>query len=136
MSTGQTGKITKSFSLGGQSLSIPADSATADTTVKLETTVNDGMTNFHRVLSVDASEIVMMGIHTTKAITIKTNSSSAPDQTFSLLANQGIVWSVNDESVTTCPIDTDITDVYITNASGATADVKMYFLIDQPGVGS
>src|SRR5690349_21639708 len=112
MSTGIVGKITKSFSLGGKSLSIPADSLTKDSVVMLETTVDTGMTNFHRVLAVDASEIAMLGIHSTKAVTIKTNSSGSPDQTFSLAANQGIVWSVNDESVTTCPITTDITDVY------------------------
>jgi hypothetical protein len=136
MSTGITGRITKSFSLGGTSVSIPSDSQTADTMVKLETTVSPATSNFHRILQVPAALIKMMSITSNKAVTIKTNSSGAPDQTLSIGANQGLVWSITDVATIPCPITDDITDVYISNAGADEADVKFNFLIDQPGVGS
>src|SRR5690242_11701595 len=103
MSTGVTGKLTTSFSLGGATLSIPSDSRTADSTAVLVTTVDTGMTDFARSLNVNAAYISMMGILSTKAVTIKTYASGVLKQTFSFAANSGLVWSATQEAVTACP---------------------------------
>jgi hypothetical protein len=136
MAIGIKATKTTSYTAGLRSFSIPTSSVTADSEVALETNVDAGATNFMRALTVNFTQIVSMGIHSTKAVTIKTNSSSAPDQTFTLIAGQGIVWDTTDLSVTACPITTNLTKVYITNNDSTDSDVLMYFLINQPGVGS
>lgn len=136
MATGINATITKSYKAGLRSFSIPSSSVTADTEVALETTVDVGMTNFMRNITVDYTQIVSMGIHSTKAVTIKTNSSGSPSQTITLIAGQGVVWDINDLTVAACPITTNLTKVYITNDDTAAADVLFYFVLNQPGVGS
>lgn len=49
------------------------------------------------------------------ACTIKTNSSSAPDETFTLAAGRPIVWMNGDVSAS--PVTADVTSVFITNAA-------------------
>src|SRR5678816_533008 len=99
MSTGITGKITKTFSLGGMSFSIPADSLTKDSVAILQTTVDTGMTDFARALSVNVNYISMMGILSTKTVTIKTYASGVLKQTLSFAANTGLIWSSTEQAL-------------------------------------
>src|SRR5678816_3381837 len=115
MASGQTAKITKSFALGGQTLSVPSTSASVDTTVKETTTAAAGVTDFHREIpTVKANLIRMVGLSVSGACTVKTNSSGAPDQTFIYTKSGGFVWDKDDENVIANPITDDITDIYIT----------------------
>lgn len=137
MASGQTAKITKSFSLGGQSLSVPSSSASVDTTVKETTTASAGATNFHRSIpKITANLLRMVGLSVSGACTIKTNSSSAPDQTFTYTKAGGFVWDKDEENVISNPITDDIQDIYITVPGSSAVDVSLFAAIDQPGVGS
>ena len=62
------------------------------------------------------------------ALTVKTNSSGAPDQTIALASGVPFVWVAT--SGITCPITTDITALYVSNASGATVTLKIRSLTD------
>ena len=135
--SGITFSAGKTFSLGGKSMTIKTSTASPDSAVMLDTTVSPGMTNFHRALTVpDYTQVAALGISASKAVTVKINSSSSPDQTLTLNEGQGYVWTKDDANLATNPIPHNITDVYITNAGTADADVHMWFAIDQPGTGS
>jgi hypothetical protein len=53
---------------------------------------------------------------------VKTNSSGSPQETFTLAANKPQYWQTG---MGTTPIAGDVTKVFITNASGATARVEI-----------
>jgi len=58
-------------------------------------------------------------ISSTFALTLKTNSSGSPIQTLTLAPNQAITWYTG--SANANPITTDVTEIFITNASGTNA---------------
>jgi hypothetical protein len=80
-------------------------------------------------MAADVSTIVSLAIMSTTALTIETNSSSAPDDTIVLVANKPVIW--NTDMLATlgvaCPLTVDITTgLFITNA--AAADLTIYIL--------
>ena len=64
-------------------------------------------------------------INSDQAISIKTNSTSAPQDTFSLVATQVKIWTLATDLIAACPFAGDVTAIYITNSSGATANIKI-----------
>jgi hypothetical protein len=123
--------ISVAMAIGGLRLSqdIPI---VAEQFVRSEFTVANGQTAFHANLAVDISQMKAILILSDKAVTIKTNSSGSPDDTVVLAANVPYLWyagptiDASDEN----PFDADITDLYIANASGATATVKIWVATD------
>ena len=79
----------------------------------------------------DVSTIVSLAIMSTTAMTIETNSSSAADDSISLVANKPLIWNTQILATlgTACPFTTDITSLFITNA--AAADLTMYVLTNE-----
>ena len=62
-----------------------------------------------------------------QAVTVKTNSSSAPAQTISLVANQMLLFGVG--IGLTNPFTTDVTALFVTNAGGTNANFKLRVLM-------
>ena len=63
------------------------------------------------------------------ALTVKTNSSSTPDDTFTLANGEPIVWVTG--SGLANPITTDITSgLFVTNSSGSAVTLRCYRLQD------
>ena len=60
-------------------------------------------------------------------MTVKTNSSSSPAQTFSLAANQEVVWGTLQG--TTNPITLDVTQLFVTNAGSVDSQFKVRVLL-------
>lgn len=89
-------------------------------------TVPASTTNQHLAISVDVSQLISFLIVSSRDLTLKTNSSSSPAQTFSLKAGQGFTW--NQDNGTVNPLTVDITDLYFTNAGTVPAAVQMSFL--------
>lgn len=81
---------------------------------------------------IDVSALKMLLIGSDQDITLETNNpggaSAAPDQTLELKANQPIVWA--EEDADDCPLTDDVDGVYITNASGSTANLEIRALED------
>jgi len=66
-------------------------------------------------------------------VTLKTNSSSVPDDTIALKGGSQVVWNTNHPEA--CPFTTDVTKIFITNAGAAAATVKIRVLLDStPGL--
>lgn len=94
--------------------------------------IPDGTTDLLVSLAVDITVLKALFIGSDQDITIETNqaggSSGAPDDTLTLPANQPVSWQEND--VMTCPLTVDVTQIYVTNASGSTANLEIRTLED------
>lgn len=94
----------------------------------VSTTVADSVTDQLEVISIDVSEIQSIYINSTQDITLETNDSGTPVDTISLRANEPYIWYVN--SYFTNILDTDVTAIYLTNASGSSATFNLRCVYD------
>jgi hypothetical protein len=98
--------------------------------VQCEESVANDETDFEITLpTIDVSACVAIFILSTQDVTLETNSGAAPDDTLTLKANEPYLWW------TAAPFDNMltediITNVFVTNASGAAATVTMEFILD------
>lgn len=90
--------------------------------------VADGETDYEIAFASDVSELKVLYIMSSQAVTFETNDGTTPDDTYSLTVNRPLVWC--HDSYHDNPFGTDITSVFITNASGATAEITIYCLED------
>lgn len=126
-----TGTFTVALAVEGQRLSIDIP-LTAEQFVRSEFSVADGQTAFRANLAADISQAKAVIIYSDKAVTIKTNNSGSPDDTLALAAGVPLVWyaGMSVDSSDLNLFDADITDLYVANASGATASIKVWILSD------
>lgn len=111
-----SGSISNSLSFSGSSAtevseSIPTASTDADI-----------------VIAIDVSAVKAFFIVSSAAITVETNDGSSPDDTLTLVAGQPYIWHTG--SYDSFLLTADVTVLYITNASGSTADIEIRVLQD------
>jgi hypothetical protein len=104
------------------------DSYTGDGEANYEGSIATGVTNGEIDIALDVSAIKSLVMYSTQALTVKTNSTSAPADTITLAAGKQLVWTT--DHLDANPLGTDVTKFYVTNASGSTATVKFRFLVD------
>ncbi len=123
-----THKSTISLEQGGVILSQSvASSGTSE--VNIDESIADSSTDLEITFTIDQSAMVSLYIESDQNITIETNSGGAPTDTITLVANEPIIWTTN--SVHSNPITADVTaNIFITNASGSTANLKIRALQD------
>lgn len=97
--------------------------------VSLSESIPNGSTNLQVALALDASALELLVISADGAITVKTNNSSTPDDTFALTADNGVVWA-NGMPLASNPLSEDVTTIYVTNASGAAVTLTVLALLD------
>ncbi len=78
-------------------------------------------------VAIDVSAIKSLYICSDVAMTLETNSSSAPDDTISLIAGVPLEWQAG-VSYYACPLTVDVTKVYLTNV--AQAAFELYVIQD------
>jgi len=112
------------FSISDGALRINA-AATVNPTASssVDETVATGATNELITVAVESTALKMFVLSSDQDVTIKTNSSGSPQETFTMKANKPLVWM--DGSPSASPIAGDVTALYVTNASGSTANIKM-----------
>jgi hypothetical protein len=103
---------------------------TSNTDIAQDITVAATTTNYEADIDVTEANIQSMAIYSDKAVTVKTNSTSAPDDTITLTAGQMKIWKVGDLDAAKL-FTADVTKLYITNAGSAIATVKVRILLDQ-----
>ncbi len=101
---------------------------TGSSITSIDETVAHGATNFQINVAIDVSTIKSIFILSDQNVTLETNSGSSPAETISLVANVPYVWHTN--SYFTNLLATDITAIFITNASGSTAAITLRVLQD------
>lgn len=96
--------------------------------LSLEETIATGQTNKQIAFTLDVSQLKAIVITSDKDVTFETNSGSSPVDTIALLADVPYVWHY--QSYHACLLTTDVTAIFITNASGATATLQIEALYD------
>lgn len=89
-------------------------------------TVANGQTDKQLNIAIDVSAVKGFWLESDQDVTFETNDGSTPDNTISLLAGKPYVWDA--DSYDAFLLDTDVTAVFITNASGAAATI--WLLVD------
>jgi hypothetical protein len=80
-------------------------------------------------LAVDVSQIESFYIESDQDVTLKTNSTGSPAQTFALTGKKALWWHVG--ATGSNPLTTDITKLYFDNSAGdKDATVKVGFLLN------
>lgn len=84
---------------------------------RIEETIAGGATNTQVNLAIDNSELISLFIYCDRDLTIKTNSSGAPDNTINLRAGEPLHWHENAYFANPV-VAADVTKIYVTLAAG------------------
>lgn len=105
------------------------NSFTDSAVLKITETVADGLTDEQiSGAAIDVSEIAVLYILSDQDVTLETNNAGAPADTIALLAGVPLLWYST--SYYTNLLTTDVTAIFITNASGFAAKIKIRVLYD------
>lgn len=69
-------------------------------------------------------------IYSDRILTIETNSAGSPVDTIVLVAGQALIWTLATDGLAKCPFTVDVTGLFVTNASGGTAALKIRALVN------
>ncbi len=123
--------LTLTRKLAGIGAGVEADGGqtfTGTLDINLDESVADSATDFEIVVGIDVSEIKAIMILSDQIVTLETNNGTTPDDTLNLTANNAYEWY--EGSYFTNLLTTDVTSVFITNASGSTATIKILATVD------
>lgn len=79
-------------------------------------------------LTLDVSAVKAIMIYSDRALTLKTNSASTPDNTIVLKAGVPYIWDT--DSYESFLLTTDVTSLHLVNASGGSASFQLAAVID------
>lgn len=99
-----------------------AKQVTAGVQVMFEKSIPNGATDQLISVAVEESTLVSFHLHADQALTVKTNDSVTPQETISLDGIDAESWVTGEG---TKPISGDVTALYVTNASGSDATLKL-----------
>jgi hypothetical protein len=102
---------------------------TGDAEANLDPVVNTGVADQNVAFTLDQSKALSIFLVSDRDVTIKTNSSTSPTDTLTLTAGVPKVWTIND-GLGECPFTADVTGLYISNSSGAQANINLRVLYD------
>ena len=90
--------------------------------------VSTSETDYEINFDLEVSACKSFYLESDQDVTFETNSGAAADDTIALKANEPYVWHVN--AYDSFLLSTDVTSVFITNASGSTATIYCLALFD------
>lgn len=123
-----THTIRETYSNGDSTVEkIQTKTATAAQSIEDES-IGDGETDFAVAFTLDVSACKAFFMVSTQDVTIETNDGATPIDTISLVANVPYLWI--DGSYHAFLLTTDVTGLFVTNDSGATAKLTVYALAD------
>ena len=91
------------FTIVGENMFRSSRSVAASTTNELVT------------CEVDYTDLLLVYIHGDQDFTLKTEDSTTPEQTFTFVANEPILWT--DSSPVSCPFTTSFDNMYVTTGA-------------------
>lgn len=101
---------------------------TADKITEISVAVPDASTDLQVDIAIDVSQVKSFYINSTRAVLVETNDGTTPADSISLLANKPYSW--DEDSYDTFLLGTDVTALFLTNASGSAATVTVSVLED------
>jgi len=102
-------------------------SATGEAAIEGET-IADSATDYQINIAIDVTAVVSFFMLSDQDITVETNNGGAPDDTISLSADIPYIWTT--DSYDSFQLGTDVTALFITNASGSTATLNVRVIQD------
>lgn len=126
-----TGRVSRSFSAGGVTVGGVIQTVTGDMVQTLSKVVPASSTNAEFDIAVDVSTIKGVGIEASHDTTVKTNSTSAPDNTLALVGGIPLIWTVGDIPANFLTVD--VTKFYVTTG-GSDTTVKFVAVTDSTPV--
>ena len=137
-----THTVKTTYQSEGGSVTVKTESVNGDYSLNIEQDIPAGETNVHfdnLAVSVANLKGVAFGVRkksttptqpasSVATLTVKTNSSTSPDDTISLTVSNGYAWTTND--LNPLLLTVDITDLYITSTGDAIAEFFGRFLQD------
>lgn len=94
----------------------------------IDESVADSSTDYEITLTLDVSAVKAFFLNSDQAVTFETNDGTTPANTISLAADIPYVWYTG--KYDSFLLTTDVTSIFITNASGSAATVNLWALID------
>lgn len=101
---------------------------TSGSAIVIDEAVPTPSTDLQIACDVDVSQMKSCIMQCDQDVTVETNSGSSADETFALKAGAPYIWST--DACFTNKFATDLTDLFITNASGTACTFKAVFLVD------
>jgi hypothetical protein len=122
-------KLTQTLIVGAEARTTTKTYSTdADSKLTQEISIADSITDQLNNLAITVASVKSIYLCSNKALTLKTNSSGAPDDTLNLVADVPYVW--NTDSYDSLLLTVDVTAFYLTNASGAAAILTVEVIED------
>lgn len=122
-----THTIGRNWASGSRSIEA-ANGYSGDAQESLDVNVADSETDFEVAFQLDVSQIQAIYIKSDQDLILETNSGGSPVDTLALLAGKPYVWTADDLWVNL--LTTDITALFLTNASGSTARFQLEVVSD------
>ena len=110
--------VSTSYRFGAGTVGGTVATVNPDSQTFISKSIPANSTNFEIQIVVDVSTVTIAAIEASKDCTVKTNSTSDPDDTLALKAAQAIGWRTND--VATLFLTVDVVKFYITTGAEAT----------------
>lgn len=120
--------FTHAFSAAAAGVTLGAAPQYTGTLIVMPPSVCAGTATTHLGFALDYDAVKAFCITSDVAVTLKTNSSSAPDNTIVLKPNIPYIWTT--DSYNTFLITVDIASIYIVNAGGTAANVAIIAVTD------
>lgn len=120
--------VTVTWARGNDTIPILIGPLTGDGENNRDLTVAANTTNHQDAFAFTLSQLELIFILSDTAVTIKTNSTSAPQETITLAANTPLFWWTG--SGLTNPFAGNVTTIYVTNSTGSSASVKIRSLVN------
>jgi hypothetical protein len=98
--------------------------------LSIDEDIADSQTDFEIICAIDISAIQNIYIKSDQDVTLETNNGGTPDDTIDLKANVPYIFNAQLDAYFTNLLTTDVTAIYITNASGAAANLQIECLTD------
>lgn len=105
--------------------SIPIDVGAVSS---VDESIANGATNTAVAFSVPLTGLKVFFLVSDFGVTVKTNNSSTPQDTFNLVGGKPRVWVTGD--VTAAPIAGAVTGLFVTNSSGSAARIQLMAAYD------
>lgn len=120
-------QFTEKVVIGGVSTQ-DVNTLSAGQRIAIDESIPDSSSDLLVALAIDVSQVKGVYILSDQDITLETNDGSSPDNTLALKAGIPYVWYTNKYDA--LKFTSDITALYVTNASGEAARLIAEFLVD------
>lgn len=106
------------YAVGGAQIVNVATTLTGDEEQDIDIEVAVSTTNELQNFAITKANLQAVLIYADGALGLKTNSTSAPQDTITLTAGQEIAWMNGDAAA--CPFSSNVSAIYVTNSSTST----------------